>query len=276
MKPYTLAFFAATLSAQTVDPFQIDCGVPLNCPSQVAPASGPAPAQTFALSQAPTGTVFVFRNGLKIPISVIKNGVSFINYSVDGQTITFSGSPNKDQDMIEVVYYTPNWNCTNQQWRCCGTWGCRLQQTGADLALGKIATQISDALAPLGLAGNAVDGNTDGNWSDNSVTHTWNVPNAWWQVDLGAGFTISTITIWNRTDCCGDRLSDYWVFVSGMPFLPTDTPTTLSTRANTWGSHQTTQPSSSAAIIVPGVQGQYVRVQLSGTNFLSLAEVQVQ
>jgi hypothetical protein len=69
------------------------------------------------------------------------------------------------------------------------------------------------------------------------------------------------------------RLSDYWVFVSDTPFSPTDTPATLQTRNGTFSSHQTAAPNPSATIAA-GAQGRYVRVQLSGTNNLSLAEVQ--
>ena len=80
--------------------------------------------------------------------------------------------------------------------------------------------------------------------------------------------------IWNRTDCCGTRLSDYWVFVSDTPFLATDTPTTLQNRPGTFASHQTTAPNPSTTIAA-GAQGRYVRVQLTGSGYLSLAEVQV-
>src|SRR5579872_1797465 len=125
------------------------------------------------------------------------------------------------------------------------------------------------------VASSAVDGKTDGNFSDGSVSHTNDDANAWWEEDLGYSTTVSSIVIWNRTDCCGSRLSDYWVFVSDTPFLSTDTPSTLQNRQGTWSSHQTTQPNPSVSISIPGAQGRYVRVQLSGTNYLSLAEVQV-
>jgi hypothetical protein len=142
-----------------------------------------------------------------------------------------------------------------------------------NLAQGKVAAQSS---SPFGAPANrAVDGNTSGNWADNSVTHTDLNANAWWQVDLGASATLSSIVIWNRTDCCGDRLSDYWVFVSDTPFGPSDTPSTLQNRAGTWSNHQTSMPNPSVTVGASGVQGRYLRVQLSGTNYLSLAEVQV-
>ncbi len=152
--------------------------------------------------------------------------------------------------------------------------GAPVSSPTQDLALGKAATQ-SSTLYPATAASKAVDGNTDGNFWDASVSHTNLDANAWWQVDLGASATVSSIVVWNRTDCCGDRLSDYWVFVSDTPFGPADTPATLQSRAGTWSSHQTTPPNPSASIAIAGAQGRYVRAQLSGTNYLSLAEVQV-
>ena len=121
----------------------------------------------------------------------------------------------------------------------------------------------------------AVDGNTGGNFFHDSVTSTNLDPHAWWQVDLGSSKAIGSIVIWNRTDCCSSRLSDYWVFISDTPFGRGDSPATLQNRAGTWKSHQTTIPDPSTTIGTPGAKGRYVRVQLTGTGYLSLAEVQV-
>jgi hypothetical protein len=146
---------------------------------------------------------------------------------------------------------------------------------GANLALGKTATQSSTFPGfPSAAAASAVDGNTDGNFFDGSVTATNLDPSPWWQVDLGASAVVSSLTIWNRTDCCGSRLSDFWIFISDTPFLATDTPATLQNRTGTFASHQ-------AAALIPSTtittaaQGRYVRVQLSNADYLSLAEVQV-
>ncbi len=147
----------------------------------------------------------------------------------------------------------------------------------ASLATGKAATQSSTYAGSAGV-GSAVDGNTDGNFFHGSVTATNADTNAWWQVDLGASATVNTVVIWNRTDCCAPRLGDYWVFVSNVPFLPTDTPATLQGRAGTFSSHQTAAPSPSTTIAfggTAGVSGRYIRVQLTGADYLSLAEVQV-
>ena len=120
----------------------------------------------------------------------------------------------------------------------------------------------------------AVDGSTEGDLFKGSVTSTNQDPNGWWQVDLGSSRAIDSIVIWNRTDCCPSRLSDYWVFVSDTPFNDTDTPATLQKRAR-WKSHQTLAPNPSTTIATDGAKGRYVRVQLTGTDYLSLAEVQV-
>jgi len=147
--------------------------------------------------------------------------------------------------------------------------------SSSDIAQGKTATQSSTYDGVSGPAYVAVDGNTDGVYFDGSVTSTNDDVNAWWEVDLGSPGDIQQINIWNRTDCCQDRLSDYWVFISNTPFQPTDTPATLATRAGTWASHQTSMPNPETVIPVGGTAGEYVRVQLTGQNYLSLAEVQV-
>jgi hypothetical protein len=145
-----------------------------------------------------------------------------------------------------------------------------------NLAIGKTATQSSDG---GGRAQLAIDGNTDGDFSHGSVTHTRLDPNAWLEVDLGKIEQIDSVRIWNRTDCCGERLRDYHVFISNQPFLPTDTVTTLHSRDQTW--EKIGAPAQKKYTIDTGnIQGRYVRIQLSGKqpndqNYLSLAEVEI-
>lgn len=87
-----------------------------------------------------------------------------------------------------------------------------LATAGINLALGKPAIQSSTYSAAT--ASLAVDGNRDGNYDHGSVSHTNNVDNNWWQVDLGAVEPVGDVVIWNRTDCCGERLHDFAVSVS--------------------------------------------------------------
>ncbi|HTS24725.1 MAG TPA: discoidin domain-containing protein [Bryobacteraceae bacterium] len=96
------------------------------------------------------------------------------------------------------------------------------------LAVGRPAAQSSNqAGSPQAGANSAVDGNVNGNYYDGSVTATNADPNAWWQVDLGASKPIHSVVIWNRTDCCMERLQDFWVFICDAPFRSDETPATL-------------------------------------------------
>ncbi|MFI1769669.1 discoidin domain-containing protein [Streptomyces sp. NPDC020800] len=146
------------------------------------------------------------------------------------------------------------------------------QQPLDNLALGKTATQSSTGWG--GAPSRAVDGNTDGDFNHNSTSHTNADTNAWWKVDLGAVKPLTSVNIWNRTDCCGSRLSDYWLFVSATPFNTALTPAQQAAQPGVWSSHQTTQ-AATPTTVPANTSGRYVMVQVSGTNYLSLAEVEV-
>jgi hypothetical protein len=140
-----------------------------------------------------------------------------------------------------------------------------------NVALGGVVDQSSTRWP--GIAGRAVDGDTNGNWIDESVTHTYEEVNPWWQVDLGGFCDISSIEIWNRTDCCWDRLDDFYVFVSDVPFISEDLTDTLN-QEGVWSMHITSIPYPDLQLWI-GRIGRYVRIQLGDTNALSLAEVKV-
>ena len=137
-------------------------------------------------------------------------------------------------------------------------------QADTNLALTGIATQSSTGWG--GLAGRAIDGNTDGSWYDNSVTHT-DYEQGWWKVDLNNTYSLEKIVIWNRTDCCGERLSNFYVSVldqhGGVVWMH---------NYFTSGGN----PNPSLSINLPSnTLGEIVKVGLNGVNWLSLAEVQV-
>jgi F5/8 type C domain len=132
-----------------------------------------------------------------------------------------------------------------------------------NIALGKVATQSPDA--HNGVASRAVDGNTDGNFANGSVTHTISKSYPFWQVNLGARYQITEIRIWNRTDCCAERLNKVAVNIidsnSLYPF------------AQTFPSAAATNP-----LIIPvNVIGDLVQLAINKdeAEYLSLAEVEV-
>ncbi|NIP98730.1 MAG: hypothetical protein GWO24_37115, partial [Akkermansiaceae bacterium] len=59
-----------------------------------------------------------------------------------------------------------------------------------------------------GEASRAIDGNTDGNYGSNSVTHTSSEADSFWQVDLQVTAEISAVVLYNRADCCTSRLGN--------------------------------------------------------------------
>jgi alpha-L-fucosidase 2 len=127
-----------------------------------------------------------------------------------------------------------------------------------------------------GDASRAVDGNTSGAWGNNSVTHTEEGLNtqAWWQVDIGSVNNIYQVDIYNRTDCCGDRLTNYHIFVSEEPFTGTTVAETQA-QAGVKDFFQKATASTPSSLGI-NTRGRYVRIQLDATNTpLSLAEVQV-
>ena len=63
----------------------------------------------------------------------------------------------------------------------------------------------------------AIDGNTDGHYSNaKSTTHTSTQNNPWWEVDLGSARPVDRVVIWNRTDGgkpISSRLSNFRVLL---------------------------------------------------------------
>ncbi|MCP3976661.1 MAG: hypothetical protein GY720_19415 [bacterium] len=143
--------------------------------------------------------------------------------------------------------------------------------TADSVPSGSVATQSSTNSG--GSASRAIDNDVSGYWDLDSVTHTSSENEAWWQVDMQSIIAVNEVRIWNRTDCCGDRLSDFYLFVSDLPFASTDVATTVADSNVTSLFHSGAAPN--YLTMAPGVTGRYLRIQLTGTDYLSLAEVQV-
>ncbi len=107
----------------------------------------------------------------------------------------------------------------------------------------------------------AIDGNRSGDWGDGSVTHTEHDERASWWVDLGTSQALGQVKIWNRSDCCANRLSSFRVRLDD-------------------GAGRTTtirfpgQAGSPTVLDFNGSRAKRVTIQLDGTNQLSLAEVE--
>jgi hypothetical protein len=140
----------------------------------------------------------------------------------------------------------------------------------SNLALGGTASQSS---TDGGTADLANDGDTDGDFNNGSVTQTLAETEAYWDVDLGSSSSIENIEIWNRTDAATAALSEFYVFVSEDPFTGTTIADSLA-QSGVLASFQTAEADGPSVVSV-GNTGRYVRVQLSGGDALTLAEVRV-
>ena len=138
-----------------------------------------------------------------------------------------------------------------------------------NFALHKYATQSSTVSGhPADLA---IDGNTSGSSSSITTTSTENQP--WWQLDLGFPEDMSTINIWNRTDCCGNLLRNFYVLISDDPFQSTALNSTLA-QAGVSSYYVSGEAGASKSVAI-NRSGQFVRIQLTEQNALALAEVEV-
>ena len=140
-----------------------------------------------------------------------------------------------------------------------------------NLALNKVAVQSTTV--GEGGAQRAVDGITNGVWASESVTHTTKESQPWWQVDLGSEYFLDSVRVWNRTDCCGERLSNFAVLVSETPLTSTDLVNATNQPGVTV--HRIAGSVKPMTDITVNRKGRFVRIQLVGNDYLSLAEVQI-
>ena len=135
-----------------------------------------------------------------------------------------------------------------------------------NVALGGTASQKSTDYG--GRASRAIDNNTSGNWGSNSITHTPETSNPWWRVQLDNFYEISKVYVYNRRDCCSNRILNFVM--------------TIYKGSSKVYDSSTAAPSESSSVkrkyefVIPNVVGDKVEIMIPGSGkILSLAEVQV-
>ncbi|XP_078579151.1 uncharacterized protein LOC144863657 [Branchiostoma floridae x Branchiostoma japonicum] len=147
---------------------------------------------------------------------------------------------------------------------------------GVNVAQGKTAFQTSTSGYWIPVTGEvfsgearlAVDGDTNGDHGANSCTHTnGEGTDAWW-VDLGRSYVINSVVIFNRMDCCSERLNPFNIHIGGS--------STVTSNPKCGGDHQIDLSQPSISVSCQGMTGRYVGVRLIGSaRAMSLCEVQV-
>ncbi|KAL3878261.1 hypothetical protein ACJMK2_030626, partial [Sinanodonta woodiana] len=84
---------------------------------------------------------------------------------------------------------------------------------GRSLAYRRNASQSSTSWTDYGygVASRALDGDVSTNFVSSSCTHTLEETSTWWRVNLEIVYDIMRIVLYNRQDCCAERLSGFSV-----------------------------------------------------------------
>ena len=137
----------------------------------------------------------------------------------------------------------------------------------------------------------AIDGNTNGRFWNYSVTHNGRGANpkdnnndgnyGYIDIELDKSYPIKDLVLWNRTDCCRNRIMGLYVMVSNTPFDRTGDQTNQAadltrSRANAIFEYRITNSAPLQWAIPTNVTGRYIRVQKNGGGkWLSIAEIEV-
>jgi len=134
----------------------------------------------------------------------------------------------------------------------------------SNIAMNKPTLQSSTDFAAT--ADRAADGNLQTNFDDGSCSHTFLESDPWWRVDLGAGSRVIAVRVYNRQDCCSERLNDFFVYVGDSASLTPDSVPCAG---------PVSAPQHFADVQCVG-SGRYLHIALKGSNrLLTLCEVQV-
>jgi len=118
--------------------------------------------------------------------------------------------------------------------------------------------------AASGDAKRAIDGNNDGNYGRRSCTHTSAEKPAWWRIDLMKDYLVNNVRVWNRSDCCQNRLHNFEVQIGKND--------AVNKNRRCPGQHP-----QSRSVTVPcgNRRGRFVYVVASGKKALTLCEVEI-
>ncbi|XP_071945662.1 uncharacterized protein [Antedon mediterranea] len=145
---------------------------------------------------------------------------------------------------------------------------CEVEAYSAELlSQGRFATQSSEGWS--GVASRAVDASHSGNYNHNTCTHTQRQPQNWWKLDLGNSYTVRFVRIYNRHDCCRERLAGAIVRVGDDEGMTSNPQCGEPIAAD-----DTTASSIIDRQCNPTLDGQYVSISLEN-NYLTLCEVEV-
>jgi len=146
---------------------------------------------------------------------------------------------------------------------------------GTAQAQTNVAAQSNGGIGTLsstgfgGTADRINDSNRNGNYGNGSVAHTANATaGEFVEVAFNADYTIDVVNIFNRTDCCADRIDPFRLslFDGAVEVFGQDFPSFIPTIVG--------PDISGTEIDVPDTLADRVRVTILSDDFLNLAELE--
>ncbi|XP_041367281.1 fucolectin-3-like [Gigantopelta aegis] len=138
-----------------------------------------------------------------------------------------------------------------------------------NIALYKTARQSS--IFGVDVASRAVDGDTNSNYQFGSCMHTKPGYGLWWEVDLFGFFEIDRVVVFNRGDCCSDRLKNFTIYV-----FVNDPHKFVNEKPLFCGDHPGAAGISVTITCQTGVRGRFLRITHYNRGYaLTMCEVQV-
>ncbi|KAL3064838.1 hypothetical protein OYC64_000963 [Pagothenia borchgrevinki] len=142
--------------------------------------------------------------------------------------------------------------------------------TYQNVAMRGKATQSDRYDHPFSSASNAIDGNRNNHFLSGSCTHTDEESNPWWRVDLLEPYVVTSVHIYNRGDCCSDRLRGAQVHIGNSLDNNGATNPVAGTISGMDSNNLET------LTFTDRVEGRYVTVRIPGDGrVLALCEVEV-
>lgn len=211
-----------------------------------------------------------YSNGVYTQSTVIRNSASDFSFTNGLSSLSFGASGNSTDPTNKIYFYDFRVEAVTSDsvHDLLNPLNSNPPSTGNPdkLDLTGLTAEQSSTYSSASPASKAIDGNTSGD-GQVTVTHTLESTNNWWRIDLGAEYDLSRIDIYNRTNCCSDRLAGTKVYVGSVDsYTPTDYQQVGTTLTD---SPLMQQLNFSAT-------GRYIMVSQhdKGSSILSLAEVE--
>ena len=127
-----------------------------------------------------------------------------------------------------------------------------------------------------GSAEYAIDKNLIGDspWTAN-LQHTKKEASPWWKLELKGMAMVEEVKIYNRSNCCMDRLRDFYVFASEYPIDGNLSIGKLTSHPDIAHQYFPGKAGKTASFYFEGIKAKYILVKLANHGELHMSEVEV-